>query len=134
VPSTKTAIKCKLAQTTPEIWMTLLIEVKKCLLNERKRQQQEDDKMKKLLSLSKTAVVSNDKETSNSQMPTQYARVKHVAKGEDIIKDNTDHTYAFVDEFLEEEMKSSSIYELDEDVDFEYSLSNHNAHASLSKK
>jgi hypothetical protein len=36
-------------------------------------------------------------------MPNQYARVKNVAKGEDVIKENTDQTYAFVDvdEFLE---------------------------------
>jgi hypothetical protein len=59
--------------------------------------------------------------------------MKIVAKGEDVIKDNTDHTYDFVDEFLEEAMKSSSIYEADEDVDNEYWSSNHNAHATLSK-
>jgi hypothetical protein len=39
---------------------------------------------------------------------------------------------AFVDEFLEEAMKSSSIYEADEDVDYEYRSSNQNAHATLS--
>jgi phosphoserine aminotransferase len=38
-----------------------------------------------------------------------YARVKNVAKGEDVIKDDTNHNYAFVDEFLEESMKISSI-------------------------
>jgi hypothetical protein len=60
--------------------------------------------------------------------------VKNVAKGEDVIKDNTDQTYNFVDvdEFLEEVMKSSSLYETDEDVDYEYWSSNHNAHATLS--
>jgi hypothetical protein len=58
--------------------------------------------------------------------------VKNVAKWEDVIKDNTDQIYAFVDEFLEEEMKSSSIYETDEDVDYEYWSSNHDAHATLS--
>jgi hypothetical protein len=68
VPSIKTAIICKLAQTTLEIRMTLLIEVKKWLLNERKRQQQEDDKMKKSLSLRKTVAVPNDKETNNASM------------------------------------------------------------------
>jgi hypothetical protein len=53
---------------------------------------------------------------------------------DDKIKDNTDQTYAFVDvdEFLEEAMKSSSLYEADEDVDYEYWSSNHNAHATLS--
>jgi hypothetical protein len=69
---------------------------------------------------------------SNSNMPNQYARVKNVAKGEDVIKDNTDQIHAFVDEFLEESMKISNIYEADEDVDYEYLSSNHNAHATLS--
>jgi hypothetical protein len=65
-------------------------------------------------------------------MQNQYARVKNVAKGEDVIKENTDHTYDFVDEFLEEAMKSSSIYETYEDVDYEHWSSNHNADATLS--
>jgi hypothetical protein len=51
---------------------------------------------------------------------------------EDIIKENTDQTYAFVDEFLEEAIESSNIYETDEDVDYDYWSSNHNAHATLS--
>jgi hypothetical protein len=38
---------CKLAQIPLEIWMTLPLEAKKWLLNERKRQQQEDEKRKK---------------------------------------------------------------------------------------
>jgi hypothetical protein len=101
-------------------------------LNERKSQQQEDDKMKKSLALSESIAVSNDKETNNPNMPNQYVRVKNIAKGEDAIKDNTDQTYAFVDEFLEEAMKSSSIYEAHEYVDYEYWSSNHNAHAILS--
>jgi hypothetical protein len=58
--------------------------------------------------------------------------VKTLAKEEDIIKDNTDQNYAFVDEFLEEEIKSSSIYETDQDIDNEYWSSNHNSHATLS--
>jgi hypothetical protein len=33
--SSKTALVCKLAQATPEIWMTLSLEAKKWLLNER---------------------------------------------------------------------------------------------------
>jgi hypothetical protein len=61
-------------------------------LNERKRQQQEDDKMKKSLALSKSTAIPNDKETINSNMPNQYARVKIIAKGEDEIKENTDQT------------------------------------------
>jgi hypothetical protein len=112
--------------------MTLPLEAKKWLLNERKRQQQEDDKMKKSLALNKSTAVSNDKDTNNSNLPNQYARVKNVAKGEDVIKENTDQTCAFVDEFLEEAMKSSSLYEVDEVVDYEYWSSNHNAHVTLS--
>jgi hypothetical protein len=101
-------------------------------LNERKHQQQEDEKMKKASALSKPIAVPNYKEASNSNMPNQYARVKNVAKVEDVIKENTDHTYDFVDEFLEEATKSSSLYEADEDVDYEHLSSDHNAHATLS--
>jgi hypothetical protein len=122
VQPNKTAMVCKLTQIPPEIWMTLPLEAKKWLLNERKRQKQEDDKMKKSLASSKSTAVPNDKKTNNSKMPNQFSRVKNLAKGEDIIKENTDQTYAFVDsdEFLEEAMKSSSLYEADEDVDYEY--------------
>jgi superfamily II RNA helicase len=123
---------CKLAQIPPEIWMTVRLEAKKWLLNERKSQQQEDDKMKKSLALSKSTDVPNDKETNNSNMPNQYARMKNVAKGEDVIKENTDQTYAVVDDFVEEAMKSSSLYETYEDVDYEYWSSNHDALATLS--
>jgi hypothetical protein len=88
--------------------------------------------MKKSLALTKSTAVPNDKDTNNSNLPNQYARVKNVAKGDDVIKDNPDKTYAFVDEFLEEAMKNSSIYEADQDVGYEYWSSNHNAHATLS--
>jgi hypothetical protein len=72
---------CKLAQIPPEIWMNLPLEDNKRLLNKRKLQQQEDDKMKKSSALSEsTAVSTNDKETSNANMPNQYARAKNVAK------------------------------------------------------
>jgi DNA polymerase elongation subunit (family B) len=87
--------------------------------------------MKKSLDLSKSIAIPNDKEINNANMPNQYARVKNIAKGENVIKDNTDQTYAFVDEFFEEAMKSSRLYETDEDVDYEYWSSNHNAHATL---
>jgi hypothetical protein len=71
------------------------------------------------LALSKSTALPNDKETNNSNMPNQYAKVKNIAKGEDIINDNTDRNYGFVDEFLEEAMKNSSIYEAYENVDYE---------------
>jgi hypothetical protein len=76
VPPNKTAMVCKLAQISPEIWMSLPLEAKKWLLNERKCQQQEDEKMKKSLVLSKSTAIPNDKDTSNSNMPNQFARVK----------------------------------------------------------
>jgi hypothetical protein len=123
---------CKLAQIPPKIWMTLPLEAKKWLLNERKRQQQEDDKMKKSLALSKSSAVSDDKDTSNAHMPNQYAKMKIVVIWEKSIKENKDQTYAFVDEFLEESMRISCFYEAHEDVDYEYGSSNHNAHATLS--
>jgi hypothetical protein len=123
---------CKLAQIPPEICMTLPLEAKKWLLNERKRQHQEDDNMKNSLELSKSTTLLDDKDTNNSNMSNQYARVKNVAKGEDVIKENTDQTYTFVDDFLEGAIKKSSLYEADEDVDYEYWSSNHHAHATLS--
>jgi hypothetical protein len=132
VPLTKAVMVCKLTQIPPEIWMTLPLETKKWLLNERKLQQQEDDKIKKSLALSKSSAVSNDKETSNSNNQNQYAKMKIVAKGEESIKENKDQTYAFVDEFLEESMRISCIFEAYEDVDYLYWSSNHNAHATLS--
>jgi hypothetical protein len=52
--------------------------------------------MKKSLALIKSTAVPNDKDTNNSNIPNQYARVKNVAKGEDVIKETTDQTYAFV--------------------------------------
>jgi hypothetical protein len=44
---TKTAMVCKLAQITLDIWMSLPLEAKMWLLNERKRQQIEYEKAKK---------------------------------------------------------------------------------------
>jgi hypothetical protein len=81
VSPTKNAMVCKLAQISPDIRMNLSLEAKKWLLNERKHQQQKDDRMKKSLALSKSADLSNDKDTNNSNMPSQYARMKNVAKG-----------------------------------------------------
>jgi hypothetical protein len=112
--------------------MALPLEAYIWLLNERRRQKQYNEKMKISLALSKSKAVPIAKETSNSSMPNQYARMKNVAKGNDIIKDNTNQTYAFVDEFLEEAIKSSILYEADQDVDYEYWSSNHNAHSTLS--
>jgi hypothetical protein len=46
--------------------------------------------------------------------------VKIVAIGKEVIKDNNNQTYGFVDEFPVEAMKSLSIYATYEDVDYEY--------------
>jgi hypothetical protein len=65
-----TAIICKLAQVPPEIWMTLSMEAKKWLLNERKRKQQENNKMKKS-SRKKDTIKDPEKDTNSSNMPNQ---------------------------------------------------------------
>jgi hypothetical protein len=65
-----TAIICKLAQVPPEIWMTLSMEAKKWLLNERKRKQQETNKMKKS-SRKKDTIKDPEKDTNSSNMPNQ---------------------------------------------------------------
>jgi hypothetical protein len=70
--------------------MTLPLETKKWLLNERKSQRQEDDKMKKILVFIKYTAIPNKKEISNSNMQNQYVRVKNVAEEEELIKDITD--------------------------------------------
>ena len=44
-------------------------------------------------------------------MPNQYAKVKHAVKGEKDVQDDTDHTYGFIDEYLEEVVNTSNIYE-----------------------
>jgi hypothetical protein len=57
--------------------MTLFVEAKKWLLNERKQQQQqqEDDKMKKSSSKKNTVKVPEKDRNHTSNMPNQYAKV-----------------------------------------------------------
>jgi hypothetical protein len=96
----------------PEIWMTLYLEGKKWLLNERKRQLKEDDRMKKPSASSvfnKSTIILSGKQSKNSNMPNQYTRVKNIAKWKDEIKHNEGQTYAIVNEFLEEAIKTSNI-------------------------
>jgi hypothetical protein len=45
--------------------------------------------------------------------------VKNVAKGKVLIHDDNYHNYDFVDEFHEESIQSSIIYETEEDVKYE---------------
>ena len=63
-------------------------------------------------------------------MPNQYARVKNAVKGEDDIQDQTKDTFGFIDEFLEDAIKSSNLYE-EQDADYETRNSEHNIYASL---
>jgi hypothetical protein len=72
-------------------------------LNEGKRQQREDYKMKKSLALRKSIAIPNDKETSNYDIPNQFARVKNVAKGEHVIKDNIDQTLLLLMNFMKKQ-------------------------------
>jgi hypothetical protein len=58
-------------------------------------------------------------------MPNQYVRVKNAVKGEDDIQDQPP-TYGFIDEFLEDAIKNSNLYE-EQDTDYE-----HNIYTSLS--
>jgi hypothetical protein len=84
-PSSKTALVCKLAQVPPEIWMTLSLEAKKWLLNERKRQQQEEDKSKKSSDTNENDAfkMSERNKNTSSKLPSQYAKVKNAVKGEE---------------------------------------------------
>jgi hypothetical protein len=104
-----------LAQVSPDIWNSFSLEAKKWLLNERKHQQQEDEKLKKSRSTNRdtTKPTLGDTSTpsSNSNMPNQYARVKNGLKGEDEIQDQPTNTYGFIDEFLEDAIKSSDLFE-----------------------
>jgi hypothetical protein len=63
-------------------------------------------------------------------MPNQYARVKNVIKGEDDIQDHPP-TYDFVDEFLEDAIKSSNLYE-EQHTDYDLWNSEYNIYTSLS--
>ena len=86
---------CKLAQLPPEIWMTLSLEAKKWLLN-RKRQHQAEEKVIRSLSQSKNTVVVADIDKNSSSIPNQYAKVKNIAKGEEIAQNDTDQAYGFM--------------------------------------
>jgi hypothetical protein len=123
---------CKLAQVPPEIWMTLSMEAKKWLLNERKRQEQKDDKMKK--SLSKKDIIKGPEgdRTNPSDMPNQYAKVKNTVNGEEELQDGTEQDYGFIDEFLEEAINTSNIHESQQEANYDYWTSENNIHTSIS--
>ena len=64
-------------------------------------------------------------------MPNQYAKVKSVAKGEEMIQEDIEKSYDFVDEFLEESLRSSSLFETEHDLEYDHWSSDHNIHASI---
>jgi hypothetical protein len=130
--SSKSAMVCKLAQVTPEIWMTLSTEAKKWLLNERKRQQQENDKMKKAANKKDTIKVPEKDRTDSSNIQSQYAKVKNTVKGEEELQHHTKQDYGFIDEFLEEAVNTSNIYESHQETDYDYWTSEHSIHTSIS--
>jgi hypothetical protein len=70
--------------------------------------QQEDEKMKKSSSKKEIIKVAEGDRTNPSNMPNQYAKVKNTMKGEE---DGSEQDYGFIDEFLEEAVNTSNIYE-----------------------
>ena len=64
-------------------------------------------------------------------MPNQYAKVKNTVKGEKEFPDRREQDYGFIDEFLEEAVNTSNIYESQQD-DYDYWTSEHNIHTSIS--
>ena len=65
-------------------------------------------------------------------MPSQYARVKNTVKGEEEVQDGTEQDYGFIDEFLEEAINTSSIYESQQETDYDLWTSENNVHESIS--
>ena len=64
-------------------------------------------------------------------MPNQYAKVKSTVKGEEELQDGTEQDYGFIDEFREEAVNTSNIYESQQD-DYDYWTSEHNIHTTIS--
>jgi hypothetical protein len=57
---------------------------------------------------------------------------KILQKGRKKFKDDTDHNYGFVYEFLEEALNTANIYEAQQDTDYDFWISDHNVHTSIS--
>jgi hypothetical protein len=108
---------------------------KEWLLNETKREQQEEHKYKKLSDTkgNDALKLSERNKNTSSNVPNQYAKVKNAVKGEEELQDDTDHGYGFIDEFLEEALNTSNVYEAQQDTDYDVWISDHNVHTSISK-
>jgi hypothetical protein len=101
--------------------MTLSLEAKEWLLNERKRQQQEEDKSKTSLDTNgnDTCKMSQRTKNTSSKLPNQYAKVKNAVKGKEEVQDDADQNYGFVNEFLKEALNTSNIYDIQQDTDYD---------------
>jgi hypothetical protein len=67
--------------------------------------------MKKSSSKKDTIKVPEKDRTNSSNTPNQYPKVKNTMKGEEELQDGTEEDYGFIDEFLEEAVNTSNIYE-----------------------
>jgi hypothetical protein len=103
-------------------------------LNEGEHQQQEEDKSKRSSGTNENDAfkMSERNKNTSSKLPNQYAKVKNAVKGEEEVQNDTDHNYGFVDEFLEEALNTSNIYEAQQDTDYDFWISDHNVHTSIS--
>jgi hypothetical protein len=71
----------------------------------------------------------SEKDTTTSSadlnMPNQYAKVKNAVKGQDEMQDQTASSYGFIDEYLEDAIKNSTLYK-EHDTDYEMWNSDNN--------
>jgi hypothetical protein len=65
-------------------------------------------------------------------VPNQYAKVKNTVKGEEELQDGSEQDYGFIDEFLEEAVNTSNIYESQQETDYDYWTSERSIHTSIS--
>jgi hypothetical protein len=61
----------------------------------------------------------------------QYTKVKNTAKGEEEVQDEADHGYGLVDDFHEEALNTSNIYESQQGTDYDLWFLDHNVHTSI---
>jgi hypothetical protein len=111
--------------------MTLSMEAKKWMLNERKRKQQEDYEFKRSSSRKDTIKVPEKDRTNSPTLSNQYAKVKNTVKVEGELQDGTEQDYGFIDEFLEEAVNTCNLHETQQKTDYDYWTSEHNVHTSI---
>jgi hypothetical protein len=84
---------------------------------------------------SKDTIKSPGRDNSNSSldsnMPNQYAKIKNAVKGEDEIQNQIVNSYGFIDDFLEDAIKSSNLCE-EQVTDYGTWNSEHNVYTSIS--